>query len=126
MKIESIGNHIHFGLKFTDKAEELYQKSQNYIADIAIATHNDDDVINNNFNRDLIENSLSDEFVLDALADKTTATSEESYTFIIRHKNSKKGMYRSILSSKLENILNGKVWNKIEKKLNSFYEKSPQ
>ena len=119
MNISKI-NNINFGLKFSDTAEKLFQKSQDYIADIAIKTRNDDIVIQNNLNRASIENALGDEYILDAKLHTQTPTIKEKYTFLI--KNTKKKLNKNFFLeyTDMDNILNGKIWYEIAEYLIKF------
>ena len=108
---------INFGSKFSKNAENLFQQSQDYIAQKSIETNNNDIVILNNLNKDLIEARIDDEFVLDALVHQTVHPSETNYKFFLRHKNIGKGKPKFLLLTNLENILNGNVWYKIAENL---------
>ena len=116
MNISKI-NNIKFGLKFSDRAEKLFQKSQDYIADIAIKTKNDDIVIKNNLNRVSIENALGDEVVLDAEPNGQTSSGKEEYTFFIKNMKNKLKKRLSLKYTDINNILNGKVWNELAESL---------
>ncbi len=108
---------INFGSKFSENAEILFQKSQDYIAQKSIETNNNDIVILNNLNKDLIEARIDDEFILDALIHQTVHPCQENYKFFLRYKDSGKGKPKFLVLTNLENILNGKVWYKIAEKL---------
>ena len=95
-----------FGLKFTKEADKFFQRSQDYIADKAIQSGNDDDVIKNNLNRTAIEYSFGENYILDLIRDK------KKYTFLLN--------FKPVHKANLQDILNGKAWEVLAKKLDIF------
>ena len=109
MNISKI-NNINFGIKFSDKAENLFQKSQDYVADL----HDDILVIRNNLNREIIENALSDDFFLD-VQQQNAKVNKNTFIFSIKHKNFNMCKFRKTTTE--DNVLNGNIWNTIAEKL---------
>ena len=115
MKITNI-NNIGFGLKLSARANDLFEKSQDYLADEAIKVKNSNKVLGNNLNIQAIEAALNDDYILDGSSGDTPKT-KDKYSFYLRNKNDKFNKALFLCRKDIKDVLNGKVWYEIAETL---------
>lgn len=115
MKVSNI-NNIGFRLKLSTRAKDLFEKTQDYLADEAIKSKNNNKVLGNNLNIQSIETILGDEYTLDV----SGKNKQDKYCFYLKNKEDKINKSLFLCRKSIEDILNGNAWHEIAETLIKF------